>query len=431
MYPDKTVYLVQYNRVTDGYSFYRENNPANNPKDLTLVTQQDIASYSSYPRFFVIQFYDPEPNSTNPVDPYNVARISILNKAYEIKKVIEKIKEITNPTGGVTNATSVNIIAHSMGGLDARAYVENMASVGACYDYSGNYPVYYLNNCNPGASGATYANDVANIITIDTPHAGSPLAKQATLSLLANDADLVTQCEAYGSTNMMELLPRSNGGLGLIEMLNYDGSINPNATPSVNSVPIQAVQDYFTSPTQSWIPDPLNPGSVLPGESDDIVAKDSQSIESNLSIWNSSAPLIGSIAPRQDYPQGYPITDSVVASISDCWAGPYVTSLLHFSWGMLHNMTCLGALPATQSQILAQLQNDNMLWINSWSETPSAISVNDPVTIGYSAVDSGSTTLSSVTLWKATADNNGQPGAWSNFGTQTLSGVTIDSANKY
>jgi hypothetical protein len=94
-------------------------------------------------------------------------------------------------------------------------------------------------------------------------------------------------------------------------------------------------------------------------------------------------------------------------------------------------MTCLGALPATQSQILAQLQNDNMLWINSWSETPSAISVNDPVTIGYSAVDSGSTTLSSVTLWKATADNNGQPGAWSNFGTQTLSGVTIDSANKY
>ena len=55
---------------------------------------------------------------------------------------------------------------------------------------------------------------------------------------------------------------------------------------------------------------------------------------------------------------------------------------------MLHSITCIGALSAPQSQIATELINDNMLWINSWSVTPSAISLGDPVTIKYSAVDS-------------------------------------------
>src|ERR1035441_8309140 len=236
MYPDDTVYLVQYNSLTDGYSIYRENNPVNNPSDLALVTLQDIAAYSSSPRFFVIQFYDPI-SSTASTDPSNVSRISILNKAFEIKKAIEIIKNITG-------ATSVNIVAHSMGGLDARAYVEDMASKGQCYNYADNYP-YYFGECAPGVSDAAYANDVANIITVDTPHSGSPLA--ATLdpaSLLALNV-AGAQCQAWDSTNRIELSPLAYGGYGLLESLNYSGKTINNVSPSVNLVPVQAISNYF------------------------------------------------------------------------------------------------------------------------------------------------------------------------------------------
>ena len=58
-----------------------------------------------------------------------------------------------------------------------------MAATNACYDYTNNVPSY-SGTCNPGAE--PYAGDVANIITLDTPHNGSSLAgsweKQLSLS---------------------------------------------------------------------------------------------------------------------------------------------------------------------------------------------------------------------------------------------------------
>jgi len=165
MYPDKSVYFVEYNNDSllhpanpqDTFAFYREDEPAGYGTTLTPYKTTDIPGDT---RFFVINFYDP---LSKGADPANVTRISVLNKAYEIKKVIEQIKEITG-------VSSVNIVAHSMGGLDARAYVENLASAGACYNYQdpsfnsedpgyGSHTYYSASTCLPGdPNNAAYAN---------------------------------------------------------------------------------------------------------------------------------------------------------------------------------------------------------------------------------------------------------------------------------
>jgi len=244
---NKTVYVVEYNstKADDiAYTFYQASDQLGNPVVPFVVPAQNIKPTA---RFFAIQFYDPWSNGS---EADNVTRISVLNKAYELKKVIEEIKTITN-------VTSVNVVAHSMGGLDVRAYVENLASAGSCYNYQdntqdsayGSHPEYSLDTCLPGTLEASYANDVANIITVDTPHWGSPLAKvdlsNQGIEQLGNLGGPVFTCQAFDSTNKTELLLSSEGGPGLIEELNYDGSVNFGVTPSTNSVPIQAIQDYF------------------------------------------------------------------------------------------------------------------------------------------------------------------------------------------
>ena len=397
MYPDDTVYLVQYNSLTDGYSIYRENNPVNNPSDLALVTLQDIAAYSSSPRFFVIQFYDPI-SSTASTDPSNVSRISILNKAFEIKKAIEIIKNITG-------ATSVNIVAHSMGGLDARAYVEDMASKGQCYNYADNYP-YYFGECAPGVSDAAYANDVANIITVDTPHSGSPLA--ATLdpaSLLALNV-AGAQCQAWDSTNRIELSPLAYGGYGLLESLNYSGKTINNVSPSVNLVPVQAISNYF-----SEIPDVNGSWTGLTGPSDDAVPLASQSVPELLYPYN-TAPFLNT---------SFSHTELDIIGDPDCW----ISRPLDLP--MLHNMACLGALSEPQAQIETQLEKNNWLWVTAWTNMQSPISLDPGVKIKYSAVDDGAyagASLSKVRLWRA-PDNGGLPGSWELLTNNPDSGSTL------
>ena len=398
MYTNQTVYLVEYSSVADAMGFWIEKEPAQGATGgFTPVLASAIPPSA---RLFAINFYDPDPSSTDPTDPTNVTRISILNKAYEIKKVIERITAITG-------VPSVNILSFSMGGLDARAYVESMASAGACYDHDNSIPMY-SDTCQPGTPGAAFANDVANIITVDTPHAGSPLATPDGLTELWSYLDKGLQCEAFESTNMEELLPESVPGAsaGLVEVLNYEGGVINHVAPTNNVVPIQAIQDYFNAPTQSWLPNPLSPpGSVLPGESDDIVGKGSQSITANLPAKLSSALL-------QDFPIGYDSSNSIVTNDSDCSValGP-----------MLHNMKCLGALPFTQSEIEQQLVNDSSPWISSWSVTPTALFLGDSVTVQFSALDLSNYSLSLAELLRA-PDSNGQPGAWSSIQSMPLSG---------
>src|ERR1035438_2871777 len=161
-----------------------------------------------------------------------------------------------------------------MGGLDARAYVENMASVGSCYDYNNNVP-RYNGLCSPGTNGAAYANNVANIITVDTPHAGSPLAYTNTWTNLLGDVGPAIACQMHSSTNKSELAPLAQdpSAPGLLEALNYSENSIPGFAPQNNTTPIQAVMDYFTD-WPSW--------TGVPGESDDVVQETSQSVSAKI-----------------------------------------------------------------------------------------------------------------------------------------------------
>jgi pimeloyl-ACP methyl ester carboxylesterase len=190
LYPDQTVFWIQYNSLQNTINFWTENNPSLGaaPGNLQAIDESTIPTEHPNARFFALEFIDP--NSLN-TDDADVAKISILNKAYDISQVI---KHIT----AVTQVPSVNIVAHSMGGLDARAYVENMASIGACYDYANNIPAYY-GSCAPGAGSAAYASDVAHIITVDTPHAGAPLVADWYLPLLAYFG-VIDACQGYSNT---------------------------------------------------------------------------------------------------------------------------------------------------------------------------------------------------------------------------------------
>jgi pimeloyl-ACP methyl ester carboxylesterase len=228
LYTNQTVYIVEYDSGTGTIGFWAQTNPGYGAnRTLNPLVQIPAASIPPSARFFAINFYDPNPQVANPTDPAVVTDVSILNKANEISVVLRNIESITG-------VNKVNIIAHSMGGLDSRAYVENLASIGACYNdsnLSNSYPDYSATNCSPGS--APYRGDVANIITLDTPHAGSELA---TPNSELVHLGIVGTCTGYPSTNMDELLPQSLGGAGLIEGLNFDGLGVNTSIPTQNLV---------------------------------------------------------------------------------------------------------------------------------------------------------------------------------------------------
>jgi sugar lactone lactonase YvrE len=390
MYPNQTVYLASYNNNTGSVSFSIENYPSQGQSGGLTITYPFLIPTDA--RFFVIQFYDSNPQSTNPIDPTNVAKVSVLNKAFEISQVIKAIT-------GITGAPNVNIVAHSMGGLDARAYAENMASAGACYDYSISsvtFQDYSTTTCTPGTGSAAYSGDVATIITVDTPHAGSPLANSwgAPLTGLTGDG-----CQATTTTNSFELVP----GNALLNALNYNGySLGyNNKLPDNLSTPIQAIMDYASDVNVSW--------TKLAGYSDDIVPQPSQSIQQNVPAANDSAPLT-------DIWLGYP--GSNFAATAGCNASLFGVQT---PVPMIHPMSCLGAFQPTQQAITTHLINDTVPWVSFWNVTPSTLSLGSTVTIQYTATDLSTSTLSNAELWRAPF-NYGQPLTWEKVASQSLSG---------
>lgn len=317
-YPSAALYTVEYNARSNATAFFTPGGVA--------VEETAIPSNT---RFFSIAFYDPVGDST---DPAGVSNISILNKAYEISQAIQRITAITH-------IKDVIVVAHSMGGLDARAYIENMASAGACYDYQGNAPNYAANTCQPGAAEAAYGGDIGDLVTADSPHAGTPID---TFNL-APYASFVGACLADESVNRAEMNPAASGGPGLLEALNYDGSSLGGVLPAANTAPIQAVEDYFSNVTDSW--DDFS--GTFTGFSDDIVLQTSQSIATNLPAAHTKAKL-------SDVAVGYPSTNSDVARTKACWITiPFYGTTI--SEPMLHYMTCLGALINTQNAIATQV----------------------------------------------------------------------------
>jgi pimeloyl-ACP methyl ester carboxylesterase len=91
-------------------------------------------------KLFTIDFY------AQGFDPLRVANVPIEDKAIELKQVIDSVKS-------VTGKDKVILVGFSMGGLAARAYIQDLAGF------------------------VTYQNDVELLITLDTPHRGAPAAK--------------------------------------------------------------------------------------------------------------------------------------------------------------------------------------------------------------------------------------------------------------
>jgi hypothetical protein len=115
-------------------------------------------------RNFAISFYGWAPLGKPQFDPSVVAGVSILTKANELSQVLKAI-------AGLTYVQDSVVIAHSMGALDARAYIEGLGSPLASPPILAPCTQLYC----PMPSTLTYTGEVGHLITVDGANAGSYL----------------------------------------------------------------------------------------------------------------------------------------------------------------------------------------------------------------------------------------------------------------
>jgi hypothetical protein len=307
LYPDQTNYDAYWDSSVSAVLFLDSNGH--------LLFSNQIPSTT---RFFSIKFDDPiSPN----FDATNVAAVSVVNKAYELSQVIRQIAIITH-------VKDVIIVAHSLGGLVSRAYLENLASASNCYSLGNNEPDYNNGLCAPGKADAGFRDDVADLITLDATHSGAPIAE-----LFLTPLGLAAPCWVPPTLNKNELLLQSQGGPGLVEALNYTiGFTIAGATPTDLTVPIQAIQSWYTDDPDPWTNYLVLGNGVLTGESDEIVSSQSQSIKLSVPAEHANAAL-------SDLPNTFSIRDPTINSTGACYA-----PLLD----VLHLADCVGAQPQTQ-----------------------------------------------------------------------------------
>ncbi|MFZ1007509.1 MAG: hypothetical protein WAN65_11765, partial [Candidatus Sulfotelmatobacter sp.] len=267
-------------------------------------------------RFFSVAFYDPVGGN---FDPEGVALVSNLNKANELANIIQAITEITH-------IKDVIVVAHSMGGLVTRAYLENLASPGACYNYQQLFdlppvgsPAYDNGICKPSAT--RYASNVADLITLDTPHGGSDLALGPPFNPFS--------CDLSNSTTKTELEPGST----FVQALNYNsveigGITASDIDPAVG---IQAIQSYLID--------------TLYVSTDMVLGEQTQSISN--------------INPAKQRPNftnvlnGVSYTTPPLSNTSACFKYP----LIQFFAPLLHIIPCVGTLPSTLSDLTFQIDS--------------------------------------------------------------------------
>jgi pimeloyl-ACP methyl ester carboxylesterase len=185
-------------------------------------------------RFFLVNFTDPtswqDPSNFSPL---NVAQVSVLNKADEVAQIIATITTLTHIKDTV-------VFGHSMGGLDARAYLQNLArpSLSMCTDQSD--PPY---SCLRQAPPTYYTDDISTLVTLDTPHGG---VDTAFLSYVVGLADLYSSiCYYPYNLNARELDTAS----ALIYSLNSSASVLPT-TLTLDSIASYTVPSLF-NPNQN------------------------------------------------------------------------------------------------------------------------------------------------------------------------------------
>jgi triacylglycerol esterase/lipase EstA (alpha/beta hydrolase family) len=124
-------------------------------------------------RMFTIDFSD---RSGTSFDLLQVANASVTYKAYELKRVIDLIKK-------ATGQPQVILVGHSLGGVVARTYVQNLAD------------------------WVSYGNDVTRVITIDSPHEGTTWAISSIALSWPLSLKPAAACISNPSTNKTEMVP--------------------------------------------------------------------------------------------------------------------------------------------------------------------------------------------------------------------------------
>ena len=268
-----------------------------------------VASSSNIPcdaRNFAISFYG---WATNVVafDALTVDQVSILTKAYELSQVLKAI-------AGLTYVQDVIVIAHSMGALDARAYVEGLGSTYApCNNAS--QPCYL-----PGS--LQYTDEVGHLITLDGANAGANLAA---LACWVNISPNVL--------NIAELEPNSP----VVWALNYNGGYPDQlgsdalARPLPAGMGIDAIISYYGA---LFVPCTLTESVFCTW--DGVVTNDSQSI---------ADPLFGEgFTNLNDFPNAFSAAE--VSLAPNCVLDEFT---------VLHLLPCLGDYHSSVDQQTASL----------------------------------------------------------------------------
>ena len=172
---------------------------------------------------FAIDFFD---TSRRTFSPATVADVSIRRKAEELKGVIDYIKSSTGHA-------RVIVIAHGLGGLVGRAYVQGLG-------------ITSMDAALP------YASDIAGLITIGTPHLGSDFS--------AVPGDWDASCAAADTVNRREMLLTPGG---LLDNLNQQGW--PAGTR------VDAISTYYSE--------------APAGDTDGFVTRSSQDVGAISSYW--------------------------------------------------------------------------------------------------------------------------------------------------
>jgi hypothetical protein len=292
------------------------------------TSSDPVASSLNIPcnaRFFSIRFYGWSSSQSDEFKPSIVMNNSIITKAYELSKVLQFITSLTY-------VKDVVIVAHSMGALDSRAYMEGLGSTDA--------PCTAI-PCSIASSQLPYTGEVALLITLDGANAGSSLAIWAA-------ADI----PGFKTTNTVELEPGSGPepGQSIIYALNYwDSYIDASGT----AVTAKDLQSSIVAIISEYS-DKMNNGCLLTTDqtcgSDDVVLSDSQSIQQPLQYYPNPASVV-----LKDIPNFYLSSDPSIWGDSNCLFNPGFGLPPVPSIQVLHSLSCLADNHASEGQYPASI----------------------------------------------------------------------------
>lgn len=314
------------------YDLYYDGNVVRYSQSPSASAADPIASNLNIPcnaRFFSIRFFGWSSGLSNAFDGHTVANVSIVTKAYELSQVLQFITSLTY-------VQDVVVVAHSMGALDSRAYMEGLGSSKA--------PCTAI-PCNIASSPLPYTGEIGMLITLDGANAGSDLASLAThLSLLPFLYPII------GTTNVQELVPydANHPGESIIGALNYlDPYLDAAGTPVyANDLQSSVVAIISTFREEEHQPCLLSTSSTC--GSDNVVSSDSQSIETPLL----SHPLPPAATPK-DLPNTYSSSDVTISgALSNCAAAVLDATNVYPE---LHSLACLGEEHPSEDQLPASI----------------------------------------------------------------------------